>query len=384
MKKYLIILCLFALFSCSKESLESSLNNEQGITLFRSCTTIEPDFDVSPTGRVSYKGTYWFPGQTIRIKFLNGDAYLQSKVKQYANQWLQHSNLKYEWVASGDAAIKISFKWNGDQGSWSKIGTGCYNAAQNSPSMNFGWFDSSTSEEEFSRVVIHEFGHALGFAHEHQNPISPIQWNTAAVYNYYELAGWDKEEVDYNILNKFSTSTVDYTNFDEKSIMLYSFPSFLTLNGYSSAWNTVLSDEDKVSATTLYPFPTSIITDRLVSGQSLKAGEFLISKNYWYTLTLNKNGNLELAERGKVIWQTNRIGTGGIGDIAHVDMQTDGNFATYFGGTKALWSTETTGKTGSVGSYITLNNLGGLEVIDRRGWVVWSIRDGKINSPFIY
>lgn len=384
MKKYLILLFLAILVSCNSESLESFSNDELGITPFRSCTTIEPDFDVSPTGRVSYKGSYWMPGQTIRIKFLNGDTYLQNKVKQYASVWLQHANLKYEWVTFGDAAIKISFKWNGDQGSWSSIGVGCYNTAQNSPSMNFGWFDNSTSEEEFSRVIIHEFGHALGFAHEHQNPTAPIQWNAAAAYNYYALAGWDKAEVDHNILNKFSTSTVDYTNFDEKSIMLYAFPSFLTFNGYSSSWNNVLSNEDKVSAATLYPAPTSIITDRLASGQSLKAGEFLISNNYWYTLTLKKNGNLVLEERGIIIWQTNRIGTGGIGDVAHVDMQTDGNFATYFGGTKALWSTETTGKTGSIGSYITLTNLGGLEVRDRRGWTVWSIRDGKVNSPFIY
>ncbi|WP_163398488.1 hypothetical protein [Flavobacterium fluviatile] len=93
------------------------------------------------------------------------------------------------------AAIKIAFKWNGDVASWSNIGNRCYKIAQNSPSMNFGWFDNNTSDEEFSRVVIHEFGHALGFVHEHQNPTSPIQWNVAEVYNYYALAGWDKEKL---------------------------------------------------------------------------------------------------------------------------------------------------------------------------------------------
>jgi hypothetical protein len=384
MRKYFILLSLAACFSCSKESLEPSSNDEQSITSFRSCTTIDPDISESSTGRVSYKGYYWMPGQTIRIKFLNGDNYLQTKVKQYASVWLQHANLKYEWVTTGDAAIKISFKWNGDQGSWSNIGTHCYNTAQNLPSMNFGWFDNGTSEEEFSRVIVHEFGHALGFAHEHQNPTAPIQWDRAAVYNYYAWAGWDKEKVDSNILNKFLISTVDYTNFDEKSIMLYSFPSFLTLNGYSSSWNTVLSGEDKASAKALYPISTSFFTNQLVSGQSLKVGEYLRSKNNWYTLTLKNNGNLELVEAGKVIWQTNRIGTGSFGAIAHVDMQTDGNFATYLSGKAALWSTGTTGKNGSVGSYIALDDLGNLVLRDRRGITVWSIRDGKINSPFIY
>ncbi len=51
--------------------------------------------------------------------------------------------------------------------------------------MNFGWFDDSTPDNEFSRTVIHEFGHALGCVHEHSSPAATIPWNRDAVYAYY-------------------------------------------------------------------------------------------------------------------------------------------------------------------------------------------------------
>ncbi|WP_456313416.1 matrixin family metalloprotease [Pseudomonas shirazensis] len=378
MKKSFLLLCFIVLFSCNEESSDSSLNREQAKIPFRSCTTIEPKVEGSQTGRTSYKGSYWMTGYTIRIKFLNGDEYLQNKVKQYANEWLKHANLKFEWVTSDESAsIKIGFKWNGDQGSWSRIGNNCNAVPQGSPSMNFGWFDNYTSEEEFSRVVIHEFGHALGFAHEHQNPTSPIQWNTAAVYEYYALVGWDKEQVDYNILNKFSLSQVDYTNFDAQSIMLYYFPSSLTLNGYSFPSNTSLSALDQLSAYMMYPPSNSTITDRLVVGRSIQSGKGLTSKNNYYQMRLKSDGNLEIMSMvgGQIIWRSNR--TSVIGTVARADMQPDGNFAVYKGNT-LLWSTGTTG-----GEYITLQNDGDLVLSNWRGQTIWSSKGGKVNSPFL-
>lgn len=51
--------------------------------------------------------------------------------------------------------------------------------------MNFGWFTNYTSDTEFSRTIIYEFGHALGLHHEHQSPTANIQWNKEKVYEYY-------------------------------------------------------------------------------------------------------------------------------------------------------------------------------------------------------
>jgi len=340
MKKYLTLLSL-SLISCATEledSASSNLNKIITSESFRLCTTMDSDVG-SLTGRVSYRGTYWEPGQTIRIKFLNGDEYVQNKVKQYANEWLQYSNLKFEWVTGNEiASIKIGFKWKGDESSWSKIGK---NSSLYSPSMNYGWFDNTTSEDEFRRVIMHEFGHALGFAHEHQNPISPIQWNTAVVYNYYAQLGWNKERVDHNILNKFSANDVDYTNFDEQSIMLYSFPSYFTLNGYSTSWNTFLSDEDKVSANKLYPpVLAAPYKNKLFPGQILKGGEsFRQGGLQSYELKMTTDGNLHISKGGLMRWQTMTAGNPG----SYAIMQTDGNFAVISKLGKILWSSGTSG-----------------------------------------
>ena len=58
-----------------------------------------------------------------------------------------------------DNEIVISFK---QTGAWSYVGTGINSKTTQRPTMNFGWFDVAT--------VIHEFCHALGMIHEHQNP----------------------------------------------------------------------------------------------------------------------------------------------------------------------------------------------------------------------
>lgn len=378
MKKVLLLISSVLLLSCNSDT-ETVLSDQTSILSNEEnhlCYTIDPiDSLKNLTGRVSYKGYYWSNGQTIKIKFLNGDAFLQNKVKQFASQWLDFANLKFVWVASDqNADVKIGFKWNGDQGSWSHIGKNSSNIASNQPSMNFGWFSSATADEEFSRVVIHEFGHALGLGHEHQNPTSPIQWNKEVVYNEYAKQGWSRATVDSNILNKFLISQVDYTNFDNKSIMLYSFPSSFTLNGYSAPWNTNLSNEDMVSIRSIYPYPTSS-TDRntLLANESLMVEQFIKSNNKRYVLIMQGDGNLVLYDErngGVAIWYTDTYGKIG----AAVWMQADGNFVMYQNG-KALWNTNTSN---SFGAIITLQDDGNL-VIYLKGKALWSSKGGKIN-----
>src|SRR3712207_1382883 len=112
--------------------------------------------------------------------------------------------------------------------------------------MNYGWLSPDSPHDALHRVVIHEFGHALGCIHEHQNPAGGIPWNKDAVYRYYlETQGWSEEDVDQNIFRKWDTTHTQYSKFDEKSIMLYAIPKELTLNGYEVGWNRELSDMDK-------------------------------------------------------------------------------------------------------------------------------------------
>ena len=68
--------------------------------------------------------------------------------------------------------------------------------------MNYGWLEPDTELREYQRVVRHEFGHALGMIHEHQNPAAQgqIPWDKPKVYAYYAQQGWNKDDVDFQHL----------------------------------------------------------------------------------------------------------------------------------------------------------------------------------------
>jgi len=125
----------------------------------------------------------WEDGHTLTCKFLDGDDFQKGKVKEKADIWLDHANLKIEFVDSGDAEIRISFQ--ADPGSWSASGNDCLVSSYfptYQPTMNFGWLRDDTDDREYERVVVHEFGHALGCIHEFQSPTENLDWNTDAVY----------------------------------------------------------------------------------------------------------------------------------------------------------------------------------------------------------
>jgi hypothetical protein len=142
-------------------------------------------------------------------------------VIQFANQWSLYANLTFKFMdrdAPGDSDIRVSFTAGG--GSWSYIGTGAKSVSQSDPTMNFGWFNDQTSDEEFSRTVIHEFGHAIGCIHEQSSPVADIPWNKPAVYEYYlKNDGWDKAKVDGNVFAKAAQANTLNSRYDNTSIM---------------------------------------------------------------------------------------------------------------------------------------------------------------------
>lgn len=142
------------------------------------------------------------------------------------------------------ANIRISF--DPDGGAWSLIGTDCLHE-RSKPTMNLGWFDVATT--------LHEFGHALGMVHEHQNPHgNPIKWDYPRVYSWAETTqGWDHEMTEKNILNKYANSQINGSQFDPQSIMLYFFPGKLTTNNVGTHQNLRLSGLDVTWLGKMYP-----------------------------------------------------------------------------------------------------------------------------------
>lgn len=195
----------------------------------------------------------WKPGQTIRVRFLDGAAIQKSKVESIAHRWEQYANIRFQFTPDPAAEIRISFA---ESGSWSSIGTDALHPYFNGkPTMNYGWLKPDTRDEEYSRVVLHEFGHALGAVHEHQNPAGGIEWNKEAVYEYFtgEPNNWTKTDIDRNVLERYSKDITNFTEFDPESIMLYDYPATLTLNGASTHSNRKLSAKDKAFMRQQYP-----------------------------------------------------------------------------------------------------------------------------------
>lgn len=189
----------------------------------------------------------WINGVTLRVRFMGGTPEEQAVVKEQAHWWTEHANLGFEFNNAPDAEIRVAFDQT--DGAWSYIGTDCRGIPQNQPTMNLGFLDGGTA--------AHEFGHAIGLAHEHQNPEGGIQWNRDAVIR--DLMGppnfWTLEQIEHNVLVKYSRDQIRGTEFDPDSIMLYFFPDEWTLNGRGTKANPVLSllDKEFIAGAEAYP-----------------------------------------------------------------------------------------------------------------------------------
>ena len=209
---------------------------------------------LQPTTRVGGRpraitpiGKTWMNGSRLQVRFIGGTAAQKTTVREQAGWWTQHANLTFDFNDAPGADIRISF--DPAIGAWSYVGTDCRSIPLDQATMNLGFMDGGTT--------AHEFGHAIGLAHEHQKPAGGIQWNEAVVIR--ELAGapnfWDEAKARHNVLRKYSADQINGTKFDPDSIMLYFFPAEWTVNGIGTKANEVLSDLDKAFAAGAKMYP---------------------------------------------------------------------------------------------------------------------------------
>lgn len=200
-------------------------------------------------------GKLWMNGTTLRVRFMGGTAAEQATAREQAAWWTQHANLHFDFNNAPDAEIRISFDQN--DGAWSYVGTDNRGIPKNQPTMNLGFLDGGTAG--------HEFGHAIGLAHEHQNPAGGMRWNEAKVIQ--DLSGppnnWDEATIRHNVLHKYTVDQIKGTQFDPHSIMLYFFPASWTTNGVGTKANEVLSSLDKafIASAEAYPKTAPTVAD---------------------------------------------------------------------------------------------------------------------------
>jgi serralysin len=189
----------------------------------------------------------WQSGTQVQVQFMEGAPSLRERVEQVAQSWTgpEMANLGLKFGDGGSADVRIAFEQG--NGSWSYLGTMCQQIPAGQPTMNYGWLTEDSSDDELRRVVLHEFGHALGLIHEHQSPTHAISWNRAAVIA--DLSGppnnWGPETIENNIFKRYDPAELTSTPVDRLSIMMYPIPASWTTDGFSAGFNRELSDVDK-------------------------------------------------------------------------------------------------------------------------------------------
>lgn len=262
------------------------------------CVNCEIGVSVQPL--VAATSKMWQTGSTLRVRIDGGTPLIRNKVMQYANVWTNYANIRFNFINSGDAEIIVTFGNDGQ--SWSMVGRDAIDDGvrfvgnfQNQGTMHFGWLTDETSDEEFSRVITHEFGHALGFKHEQGHPDSNIPWDREKAYAFYGSPpnSWDRGKVDKQVFEVFDRRETQFSNYDRTSIMQYSVSNELTIGDFEIPMNTRLSETDKAFARLMYP-PGRIAGNKVVVTVVTGADDLRVNSQAFIYLKLRSSTISEL------------------------------------------------------------------------------------------
>ena len=192
----------------------------------------------------------------LHVRFLDGEDWQRQRIADIIcgpEGWNSACGLQFVFDQAEQADIRISLA---PGASWSHPGSYAAELPQAFPSMQIAWAVAD-GEGDIQRVTLHEFGHALGFEHEHTNPAARLPWiDRAQIYDYFQrVYGWDKERVDAQVLAQLDPSVTEYSEFDAQSVMGYTLSGELMTDGVEITGGHVLSSIDRVMASAWYGLP---------------------------------------------------------------------------------------------------------------------------------
>lgn len=227
----------------------------------------------------------WPMDSVLTVCFRDGTPKARARIAEIAGEWMRYIGLRLDFgdvvnprTCSGKntESIKVDFYSSGpNAGHWSYIGI---DSKLFEHSMNLEAFGSDAlpvSREEYRRIVLHEFGHALGFEHEHQSPAAhcEAEFDKTRLKDWAARMSWNDRDVQTNLAELQPTTSRVFTRHDPKSIMHYSLPDELFKGGKSNkcwvAVNNDLSEGDKAFAAQMYPPRLASLTRGGVTTRSI-------------------------------------------------------------------------------------------------------------------
>ena len=207
------------------------------------------EHDINIEG-VVYQKAAWQNNSTISVSFSNDvHPLMQAATVGVARTWAKYANIDFS-LTFGVGAIRVG---TDKPGNYSHVGRHALAVPMDQPTMNLSVLRQNTTLEATRRVILHEFGHALGLGHEHLHSQSRIPWDREKVFAAYRKAGWSGQKIERAL---FSEPNVhDAGSYDRLSIMHYPVDPGLTTGGYSLPASTQLSEGDIALISKLYPKP---------------------------------------------------------------------------------------------------------------------------------
>jgi hypothetical protein len=232
-------------------------------------------------GRAGYgminESKCWPAGKTLKVCFLEGTHQETCRrIAGIANEWADpkgHSNsIAFDFgqtppgndcrvFAAGDppSEIRISFRY---RGIWSLVGQDSRKAIPGEPTMSLENFDIAPPDEpQFRAAVLHEFGHALGFLHQHPHTESGCAF-AEAIYERFRSAAdpWDARQVDASFKLQTYFDSPILVKDDGPSVMHRPLAPWMLERGEKDPCyappGPELSEGDRKAAQRVYPLQT--------------------------------------------------------------------------------------------------------------------------------
>jgi hypothetical protein len=196
-------------------------------------------------------------GVRLTVGFLDDpEPELRRKILSYANKWNKTANVEFVETQSDVASADVRLARLSGDGFWSWLGIDILHHPGEA-TLNLADFTMSTPDSEFDRVVCHEFGHTLGFPHEHlRSQLVKLLDREKTIAYFKRTQGWTEPDVVFQVLTPLEKSSILGTdNADQESIMCYQIPGECTKSGKPILGGTRIDDADYAFAAREYPKP---------------------------------------------------------------------------------------------------------------------------------